>query len=315
MEKINKAIEILLSEKVQNDSIINRLNTLEAKLKKLMLREQAYFQRSEEELADLQKLEQTGLRSLFNKVIGNNLNEAIEKERQEYLLAVLQHKSIEEEIEVLEYEKNLLQKKFRDPLKIELELKDLVKKKQFHLKSYDSSFTSELFKKESEIGRYKLLYKKAKNALDKADEAKRIVNEIRLELLEVKNWPPSGKGKYASVAKKRYIDRARAKAIQAKVRLDEFGEYTNKLFRELAFDFSLEPLDNFLQKFYHNLITDYVIQKRLELTLQNIDLILDRIEEAGETLIKEYNKNESLLKEKDDELKQFTLGYKLKKGT
>lgn len=314
MEKINKAIEILLNEKIQNDSILDRLDYLNTKLKKLSLKEQAYFQRSEEELADLEKLEQTGLRSLFNKVIGN-LDKAIEKERQEYLQAVLQHKSIEEEIEVLEYETKLLKKRFRDPLKIEVELKDLIKKKQFHLKSYDSSFTKELFKKESEIGRYKLLFQKAKHALTKAEEAKKIVNEIRVELLEVKDWPPSGKGKYASVAKKRYIDRARAKAIQAKVRLDEFGEHTKKLFRELEFDFNLDPLDNFLEKFYHNLITDFVIQQKLELTLENIDLILEKIEEAEKTLVKEYDKNDNLLKEKDDELKEFILGYELKQGT
>ena len=314
MEKINKAIEILLSEKIQNDSIIARLDYLTNKLKKLMLKEQAYFQRSEEELADLQKLEQTGLRSLFNKVIGN-LDKAIEKERQEYLLAVLQHKSIEEEIEVLEYEKKLLEKRVRDPLKIEVELKDLVRKKQFYLKSYDTRFTKELFKKESEIGRYKLLFQKSKHALAKAEEAKKIVKEIRMELLDVKDWPPSGKGKYASIAKKRYIDRARAKAIQAKVRLDEFGEHTNKLFRELEFDFNLEPFDNFLEKFYHNLITDYVIQQKLEITLENIDLILERIEEAEVRLGKEYKRNESLTKEKNDELKEFILVYELKQGT
>lgn len=308
MEKINKAIEILLNEKIQNTSILDRLNYLESKLKKLTIKEQAYFQRSEEELADLQKLEQTGLRSLFNKVIGN-LDKAIEKERQEYLLAVLKHKSVEEEIEVLEYEKNLLQKKYKDPAKIEIELKDLYQKKQFHLKSYDSNFTKELFKKESEIGRYKLLFQKAKQALNKSEEAKKIVREIKKELQDVKDWPPSGKGKYASVAKKRYIDRARAKAIQAIVRLDEFGEFTSKLFRELEFDFNLSPFDNFLENFYHNLITDYVIQQKLDLTLENIDFILYKIEDAEKLLLKEYEKNEILLAEKDIALKEFVLRY------
>lgn len=311
MDRINTAIATLLEEKTQNEAILDRLSFLDDTLKKLSIKEKAYFQRTEEELADVKRLEETGLKSLFKKVIGN-LDEALEKEKQEYLLAVLQHKSVEEEIEVLEYEKELLAQRFRNPSSILKELNDLIKKKEFHLKSYDMKFTKELFKSESELGRYKLLCSKCKAVLEKANRSESIIDEIKLELSEVRDWPPSGKGKYASVVKKRYIDRARAKAIQAKVRLEELKEGIKKLNRDLNFDFDLAPFKSFLDNFYNNLITDYVIQKKLAVTVSGLDETLYKVSKIKEMISKEDKKYTDALEAKEHELRTFILMYQKK---
>lgn len=315
--KINIEIEDLLKVKRQNEVIEERLFYVNEKLKKLSIKEKAYDLRTQEELADVKRLEELGLRSLFKKVLGN-LNEEIEKERKEYLAAVLRHKSIEEEIEILEYEKQLLQDRYVSPTLIAKDLSSLTKKKEFLLKSYDTSFSKELFKRESELGRYKLLSHKAVKSIKLADASSKIVLSIKSELvklLEVNGWPLINKGLHGGMLKKAYIDKARAKAIQANVRLEEFGDSVQKLFREKELAFSMEPFVDFINHFYENLISDYEIKRKLERTLQDLDQILKDVEDNKEFISSEQKKYDQIIAIKQSDLNEYILAYETKKGT
>ena len=312
--KVNLEIEELVKAKQQNDAIHERLVYLDEKLQKLLIKEKAYQVRTEEELADVKRLEELGLRSLFKKVIGD-LDAALEKERKEYLSAVLKHRAVEEEITILKYENDLLKHRWRSPAIIEKELATLIKKKESQLKAYDTKFSKELFKRESELGRYKLLRHKSEGVLKKAEVTTKILNEIKAELLQVKDWPPSGVGKYASVVKKRYIDRARAKAIQAKVRLEEFAEVTIKLFTETKLAFDLESFDDFLDDFYDNIITDYVIQKKLGATLLQLNNAIKEVSTTSEIVLGEHKKYDEVILERQQSLEVYIRDYELKSST
>ena len=315
--KINIEIEDLLKVKRQNEVIEERLFYVNEKLKKLSIKEKAYDLRTQEELADVKRLEELGLRSLFKKVLGN-LNEEIEKERKEYLAAVLRHKSIEEEIEILEYEKQLLQDRYVSPTLIAKDLLSLTKKKEFLLKSYDTSFSKELFKRESELGRYKLLSHKTGKSIKLANASSKIVLSIKSELvklLEVNGWPLINKSLYAGILKKAYIDKARAKAIQANVRLEEFGDSVQKLFREKELAFSMEPFVDFINHFYENLISDYEIKRKLESTLQDLDQIIKDVEDNKEFISSEQKKYDQIIAIKQSDLNEYILAYETKKGT
>lgn len=315
--KVDIELEDLLIVKQQNEITGERLYYLSEKLKKLSITEKAYDLRTQEELADVKRLEELGLRSLFKKVLGD-LEQAIEKERKEYLAAFLKHRSIEEEIELLEYEKKILQEKFIDPAKIDKDIEALIKKKEFLLKAHDSKFSKELFKRESELGRFKNLIHKANRAIGLADASSKIVKEIKiqlLELLDVQGWPIMNKGMYARVLKKTYIEKARAKAIQANVRLEEFGENVQKLFREKELKFDFKPFFNFLDNFYSNLITDYEIKNKLEATLQDLDDTLDEVEANKAFIVTELKKYDRVKANKEAELRIFIQDYKTKAST
>lgn len=306
--KVNIEIEELLIAQEQNETIGERLTYLNEKLRKLSIKEKAYHHRSEQELEDVKQLEELGVKSIFKKVLGN-FEHALEKERKEYLTAVLKHKAVEEEIAILAYEKDLLTKKYREPSKINEKLSSLVKKKEFLLKSSDSKFTKELFKRESELGRYKLLMQKSNRVLKKAELASKIIIEIKAELLEVRDWPPSGVGRYASVVKKKYIDRARAKSVNAKVRLDEFGEMAQKLFSEIKLEFKLDPFNKFLDIFYENMINDYVTQKKLDDTFVGINRILNDLGTTTEIILANSNKYSMIILEREKSLQDYTRDY------
>lgn len=312
MEKINYQIQELLLEQSQNDYISERINYLEDELKKLSIKERTYLLRSEEELNDIKQLERLGLKTLFKKVLGN-LEEQMEKERQEYLLAVMQHKSILEEIEIITFECDLLKQKFKNPMLIRENLHQLIKKKEFTLKSFDTKFSEALFKMQSEIGRYKLVSQKI-NGLDKKAEASReVLEKILSELNEVKDWPPSGTRNYASFAKKKYIDRARSVAIQAKVRLEEFTELSLKIFKEEMIQYDLSSFEFFLDRFYSNLITDYVVKSQLEKTSNDIRRTLEDLVEAQSVIANEVVKYSNMTLVSEQKLNDYILKYGLEK--
>lgn len=312
--KINLEIEKLKEQIIKNNIIKDRLYYIVQKIQKLSIKEKAYRERTKEELADVKRLQEFGLRSLVKKVMGD-IEKVLEKERKEYLSSVLKHRAVEEEIAMLEYERELLQNRYRNPKLIEKELSASIKKKEFLLKSYDFGFTKELFKKESELGRYKLLEKKSKAVLDKAMAAIKIVNEINSDLLKVKEWSPSGKSKYASMAKKRYIDIARAKAVQANVRLEEFSEYTQKLFQELETEFDLKVFKDFLDNFYENLLTDYIVQRQLSMSFLQIDKILKDVQLISGMVQQKNEEYQKIVSERQNSLKEFIRDYDINKST
>lgn len=312
--KVNIEIEELLKSQHQNEVVGDRLTHVNEKLAKLVIKEKAYHQRSLEELEDVKQLEELGLKFLLNKVLGN-LDKALEKERKEYLAAVLKHRSIEEEIIVLKYEKEILKKKYKSPSKINEELNALIKKKEFLLKAHDTNYTREIFKRESEIGRYKLLNQKSNNVLQKAGSAMKLVVEMKSGLLLVKDWRSSGKGKYASVVKKKYISRSKKKAVQAKVELEEFGDMVQELFDEAQFDFALDSFDDFLDIFYDNLINDFVTRNKLGDTVLGLEKIIGDISSTTEIINRDIKKHSKIIVEKQKSLKDYTRDYENKAGT
>ena len=62
------------------------------------------------EYLDIEKLERQGLKPLFNKFLGS-MEEALNKERQEYLLSVLNYQAKEREIKALDYKTEILAQK------------------------------------------------------------------------------------------------------------------------------------------------------------------------------------------------------------
>ena len=308
MNKINIQIQNVLEKKAQNKYIEERLYDIREKLEKLKIKEEAYLLRSEKELEDVRKLESLGVKALFSKVIGNH-HQQLEKERQEYLLAVVKHKSIQEEIVVLGFEESLLAKRLLQPELIDKELNQLIKKKEFTLKSYDTEFSKELFSREGTLGRLKLIKQKLLRIERNAKQSTLILIQIADKLHEVKDWPPSGKAKYASFIKKKYIDKARSKVVEAKVKLDEFSKNFSLLFKEETFEYDMSGFESFLDRFYENLITDYIVASQLEKTLGDVEKTITDLSNVEIEIGEKIEKQDLLIQSTQEELNQYVLKY------
>ena len=85
--------------------------------------------RLEKEFKDIERLEKLSVKGLFHQVLGSK-EEQIEKERQEYLQASLKYDEAKKSTKLLEYERDLLEKKVQDLPALQNRLDQLIKQRE-----------------------------------------------------------------------------------------------------------------------------------------------------------------------------------------
>ena len=262
-------------------------------------------QRMKKEKKDVEELEKKNMKSLFTEILGDK-EEQLERERQEYLQVVLHHNSIIDEIETLEYEQKILKQNLsKDRKELERELENTLNLKEKKLKG------SPQYKKrlqEFDTTLHKLHYR-IRNIEEAIEQGKTLHDKLKgivYNLKHVKKWGPykmHGKGRYSSYNKKTYIDKANREAIIAKVFIKKFDKELRDVFPDIDVHLSMEFFENFLDHFYDNLITDWMIQRKLDNAIHNISNMEDKLKRILMTLDKEMQEvklqDASIRKEKD----------------
>lgn len=241
------------------------------------------------EKRDVDELEKKNMKSLFTEILGDK-EEQLERERQEYLQEVLHHNSLIDEIETLKYEEKILKENLsKDRSKIERELRNVMSLKEKQLKG-SPQFKEQLFKFDAQL--HKLHYRlvNIEEAIEQGNFLKVKLKSVFSKLKQVKKWGPykmHGKGRYSSYNKKTYIDKANREAVIANVFIKKFDKELKDVFPDLDMNLSMEYFENFLDQFYDNLITDWMIQRKLDNAVHNISTMEDKMERILMTLNKE----------------------------
>lgn len=136
MDFMSEEIQIQIKElEWELNRLINaakRLNIIEIEIKSLNYKVGVKARQVDRELADVQKLEKMGLYRLFAKILKDKESQ-IEKERQEYLMVVLEYQSLSKELNLLIYEQNILKEKLQRKDEVKEKLLGLLKQKELYL--------------------------------------------------------------------------------------------------------------------------------------------------------------------------------------
>ena len=111
---------------------------------------QTLEQQMRKEFEDIENLEKLGMKALFYKVLGSQ-EEQLEKERQEYLQASLKYDQVRKNLELLEFEYNILKKKSGNLATIEQKLNDLSVRQEKELINMPGAAALELFAHQLDI--------------------------------------------------------------------------------------------------------------------------------------------------------------------
>jgi len=104
------------------DFILNELNTKKQQLNDLeakMLHEHG----------DVEELEKMSVKSVFRKILGDK-EAQLEKERQEYLHAFMKYEEFKKTLDILEYEKGILQEKVANATDVSAQIKKKLARRQ-----------------------------------------------------------------------------------------------------------------------------------------------------------------------------------------
>lgn len=124
MSQIGEEIKKLLEEHQSLKKSEARLAEIVPEIEKVNREVQTLEQQMRKEFEDIENLEKLGMKALFYKVLGSQ-EEQLEKERQEYLQASLKYDQVRKNLELLEFEYNILKKKSGNLATIEQKLNDL----------------------------------------------------------------------------------------------------------------------------------------------------------------------------------------------
>ncbi len=260
--------------------------------------------KEEKELDDLQN---SGLKNLFYKVLGDK-EKQIEIERQELLAVSLKYNALKEGIELLEFELEVLEKKVLNIDSVKREITQLKKARELEITTGpNSSLKSEYLLLIKKYETNVMLHKEIEEAIDAGQISHKALHKLGTLLTEALNWgrwPNQGRGGYHTMMKRSKMANATRMVADIQRRLDNFGREMEDLGeKNMYFRLRREDFANFTNFFFDNLITDWIIQKKIKNSLSNLEMIIDRIARVVGSLEQELHRvksvKESLLKEKD----------------
>jgi hypothetical protein len=289
-EERKRLIQLLRKTEIDLEKANGKLSGLSENLKK--------------ELYDVQKLEGNSIAALFYNFLGTK-EEKLDKERQEYLSAKLKHDACKNEISSLEKELERLKDELLKIGEPDIELNKLVEDKKMQLRQLSDStclkfdeLINGIYAEKKEISEAILSGEKALEGLRRAIDS----------LQNAQNWGTFdlvGGGFIATAIKHSKIDEAKSDIIEVQNNLNRFR-------RELS-DTSLNSNENmivemdaftgFADYFFDNLITDWIVQNKINQSLDachkmhgNITILLERLHKSEtETNAKYRNYEQELI--------------------
>ena len=290
LDKINQQLQDLHEEKQLNSKLGIRIKEIYTQLKKLASQVKKRKSKLENERSDFERYQKYNTSKLFRAILGGRETQ-LEKERQEYLQAALEYNSTVDTIELLEFELDVIHKKYRDESALELKLNDLVKKKEQKLKSFDLIAAKSISRFDTKIFDQRALIIDIIEAEQIGIECQQLLNAIIRNLNKVRNWGYSnfgGQGSYSTYAKRSFIEKSRMLIANTNVKLGKFSKELSDVYKnideQVESKFKLDTFDNFINIFFDNLITDWIIQQKIFNALKNIKAVLQMVNRLLTTL-------------------------------
>ncbi len=296
MSEIQKELQEVLRAHQKGAQIQRHLDQLNVQLKEAYEDLDSLEKQLEKEFRDIEKLEKLSLKGLFHQVLGSK-EEQIEKERQDYLQVSLKFDEAKKSVDLLEYERSVLEKKV-----INLEVL------QKRLEKLLSMREEELIRGQTRLGNQILVI------LDKKDELNAYTSNLKhvkkngaasIALLDrmigylqrARNWGQwdmTGRRGGSSYMKHDAIDKAKDLSYQVKHILVRFKEDLRHIYGPASIDLSIHfaSFNRFTDVFFDNLISDWIIQQKIQNALSNVQSVRDRVLRIMQSLDADVQKSQ-----------------------
>lgn len=303
-ETLEKIVEL---EKVQL-----HYNTIQAKLDKAFKKLDQLNDVLVKEYGDVKKLEGLSVKALFHKVLGSK-EQQIEKERQEYLQASLKYNEYKQHVELLEYERDLFEKKMIDIDTFKSKLQILKKKRESELMTMNSEQAHRLINVVAQLDREIQFNKELAEALERGKQAQQILVQIVDQLAKARQWGQwdmmGSSNRSVEYQKRSSIDRARKLSYNAQNALVHFQEELYDIGeKKYQFDVDIVNFNSFMDVFFDNLISDWVIQQKIRNAIGSISSTHDTVKRILQSISYKMKQCEEQIIKYNNEKDRIILG-------
>jgi len=294
--------ETLKRVNVHIDEIDNQLKSAYQKIKQL-------DGQLDKELKDIDELDRIGVKSLFYKTLGSK-EEQLEKERQEYLDLSLQYNEYKKEVELMEYERELLSKKLNSIGELEKQISSLKeRRKKEILADSNNPLKNEFEELVHQLDVNIALQTEINEAIQEGEKSLEVLSKIFSFLRQAEDW-----GRWDMYGDNRRAKYAKQQSVQRALRLLPSGQHQLNIFmRELkdlgenniVIKLDTVHFNKFRDFFFDNLISDWIIQQRIRSTLSNVESTHSHVKRILLSLVQEQNtinKKMNTLSERQDQI-------------
>jgi hypothetical protein len=200
---------------------------------------------------DVLRLEKLSTATIYHKILGN-IGSVIEKEKEEYLLAVLHYDDLSNKLNLLEYEINILNEKINKKQNLTARLSEFIYQKADMISEEDDhTFFHALKRMDDKINELKRI----KNEIAEADIAQEQLKAYLIQVAEGLNkidpwFDFSANQQYTSYARLKYQSGAR----QIISMIDQLGKKLNTQLADISNDLNikhdLNPYIDFVQSIH-----------------------------------------------------------------
>lgn len=304
--RLNKELQHLQTQIVEKQWVEARLIEMEAKI----VNQKAQLAHLQEQLAkeraDITALERLSLVGLFYSILGNK-DQQLEKERREALMAQLKYDEARQSLALSEAEVEGLKVRMQRIHEAEemLEAKLEIKLSLLLLEPTPAAQALKLRHTQWQA------LKKQKLEISEALEAGKLYREI-LELLtrQLKStqnwgtWDVLGGGMLSSYVKQQRLGDVRKTLSSLRHYELNFRRELADIKQSLDLDVELTGVEGFLDVFFDNLITDWIVQQRINRSLAGAQKAFSQVGQVLITLGSRHQQVDSQIETEEDELRK-----------
>ncbi len=249
------------------------------------------------EKVDVEKLERTSLISLFYSVLGSR-EQQMEKERQELLAAQLRYQRMKFEVDALEQERVSLQQKLANLRGVDSEYQRLLNEKEQALRQSNQTVGQELMQLSETTAQARSEFMEMEEAIGAGNAVMDHLDKVIDSLKGAERWGTwdlLGGGLLADVGKHSDIDDAREEINAVQAQMSRFKRELADVQRSIDLRIDIGELDTFADFFFGGLIADWIVQSKIEDSL-------DRAEQARNLISDTVQRIEALKRTTGDKI-------------
>lgn len=289
----------------------SRLKEIDPEIARLRNELQPLELNMQKEFEDIEALEKLGMKTLFYKVLGSQQDQ-LEKERQDYLQASLKYDQVRKSLELLEFERNILIKKVGGLPAIEQRLNELSAQQEKEILNMSGNASLEIKKIYSQIEAQQRMKIDISEAMKAGTKSLECIDAVVAGLQQAHNWGQwdmSGRNPMSNHLKYTAIDKAKDWAYEANRQLKVFEKELMDVYHNIPDDFrlQLDSFNRFIDVFFDNLITDWIIQQKIYNALNNTLTIRDKVIRMIKTLELEGPKVDQSISALETQKKEYIL--------
>lgn len=305
-DRINSELQQLQSQIIEKQWVEKRLNEMRTELLYQQELTNRFQQQLDKEQNDVKTLEGLSLSGLFYSILGNK-DRQLEKERQEALMIQLKYDEARQSLALKEADFQGLQKRMHRIEEAEKMLNDTLETKLSLLLSGSDAVAQKLKTLHEQGQTLKKEKQEIGEALEAANAYQQLLETLIEQLRSAKDWGTwdvLGGGLLSSYVKQQRLNEVRKTVSSLRHYESNFRRELADVRQSKALNVEISGLEEVLDVFFDNLITDWIVQQRIHRSLASALKAYDEVVRIVSTLKVKYQQIGELIESGDAALRK-----------